>query len=210
MKRCTICKNIKSASEFRVRNTIKGWLNSECKSCSKARFKKYYREHHIEMKARAIAYHNKWKEKRFQEVLNALGRVCACCGEARQGFLTVDHINNDGYKERVNNSNARAGRALWSKVRREGYPKDRYRILCYNCNCGRARMKDKICPHEKEREMSKPIQTPATDLGKLQKQSSGQSSMDGCFYADGDTSGFDLVIGVSGAPNSVLLEDLSK
>lgn len=58
--------------------------------------------------------------------------------------------------------------------------------------------------------MSKPIQTPAEDLGKLQKQSSGQSTMDGCFYADGDTSGFDLVIGVKSGAGAVLLEDLSK
>jgi hypothetical protein len=30
-----------------------------------------------------------------------LGNKCACCGETNPVFLSLDHINNDGYIDRV-------------------------------------------------------------------------------------------------------------
>jgi hypothetical protein len=85
-------------------------------------------------------------QKVKKEFASAYGKVCYCCGESRLPFLTCDHINGDGSADRKNNF---SGVKLYLKARREGYPKDRYRLACMNCNF--ATRFGKICPHESER-----------------------------------------------------------
>lgn len=76
-----------------------------------------------------------------EDVISAYGGKCSCCGEHRDEFLALDHVNGDGAKERkeANGSN------LYYRVRRENYP-DRYRILCHNCNFSLFRYG--YCPHQ--------------------------------------------------------------
>lgn len=56
--------------------------------------------------------------------------------------------------------------------------------------------------------MSKPIQTQSEHLTQLVKPQ--KDSSDNCYYVDGDTSGFDLVLGYKEKGEAVLLEELSK
>lgn len=65
---------------------------------------------------------------------------CQCCGESRIEFLTLDHINGGGNKERKKYP----ATMLFRKLRRESYPSG-YRTLCYNCNCSYG--KYGYCPH---------------------------------------------------------------
>jgi len=82
------------------------------------------------------------KEILKKQVFDYYSNKCICCGENEPLFLTIDHINNDGKKDRQE-----AGRAgLYKRIVKKNFP-DTYRILCYNCNCGRAR-NNRICPHE--------------------------------------------------------------
>jgi len=69
---------------------------------------------------------------------------CACCGESGLRFLTIDHINNDGGKHR---KLGLTGARLYRWLIKNNFPKE-FQILCYNCNCGRAR-NGGICPHKK-------------------------------------------------------------
>lgn len=88
------------------------------------------------------AYHARIKA----EVIKAYGGKCQCpgsCDITEHLFLTIDHIKNDGHLDRVSNSYT-----LYRRLLREGCPTDRYRLLCYNCNLGRSKRKDKRCPHE--------------------------------------------------------------
>lgn len=80
------------------------------------------------------------------EALDAYGRICVCCNEWREELLTFDHINGDGAQERKR----LRGIAIYAKMKREGYPKDKYRILCWNCNSSRGIRG--YCPHERERQ----------------------------------------------------------
>lgn len=77
-----------------------------------------------------------------EDVINAYGGKCACCGEFREEFLALDHVEGDGHKERKEAK----GTNLYYRVRREGYP-DRYRLLCHNCNFSLFRYG--YCPHQK-------------------------------------------------------------
>jgi hypothetical protein len=80
-----------------------------------------------------------------EEVLDHYGAKCACCGETNKGFLTIDHINNDGYKHRKAIFKRQTG-TLYSWIKGQEFPAD-LQILCYNCNCGRAKHEG-ICPHK--------------------------------------------------------------
>lgn len=80
-----------------------------------------------------------------EEVLAHYGGVCACCGEHRYEFLSIDHPNNDGAAHRRSINMA----SLRHWLKRQGFPPG-YRVLCMNCNFARGRFG--YCPHEKERQ----------------------------------------------------------
>jgi rubrerythrin len=82
------------------------------------------------------------------EVLAAYGGACACCQERRPEFLAVDHINGDGAAHR-RELKSRAMAHLYNLLKKQGFPKDRFRLLCHNCN--HARGLYGYCPHERER-----------------------------------------------------------
>ncbi len=60
--------------------------------------------------------------------LEAYGNECACCGEAGEQFLTIDHINGDGAAHR-----RETGGNTYYWLRQNGYPEG-FRVLCWNCN----------------------------------------------------------------------------
>jgi len=87
------------------------------------------------------------KEKRSQyqfslkhEVIKKYGGQCSCCGEKEIMFLTIDHINNDGYKDEDKN------KSFYYVLRKNPIRED-LQVMCFNCNCGKAQ-NNGICPHK--------------------------------------------------------------
>lgn len=80
-------------------------------------------------------------------VFDHYGRICACCGETEEIFLTIGHINGDGaeHRKRVSKSARSGNAAVYLDLIRRGFPDD-IRIECYNCNCGAFR-NGGVCPH---------------------------------------------------------------
>ncbi len=66
---------------------------------------------------------------------------CLCCGESNIGFLTIDHLENDGHLEKTK------GSSFAASLIRKRFPPG-YQVLCFNCNCGRER-NGGICPHHR-------------------------------------------------------------
>ena len=94
-------------------------------------------------------YMRTYRQRLTEQILDHYGRVCVCCGETIPEFLTIDHINDDGYTHRKNlNGGTKKGgnQELLRWIIRNNYP-DTIRVLCWNCNCGRARTQTKECPH---------------------------------------------------------------
>ena len=89
-----------------------------------------------------------WAKLRL-DVINFLGGECVCCGEININFLTVDHINNDGYLSRNENGIRSETFKLYNNLITDINAKKKYQVLCFNCNCGRDKQFDKICPHQK-------------------------------------------------------------
>jgi hypothetical protein len=77
------------------------------------------------------------------EFIEEYGGRCECCGESEPDFLSLDHIYSDGAAHR---KQLRRGN-IYRDLKRLGWPKDRYRLLCFDCNLGRSRHGGR-CPHE--------------------------------------------------------------
>jgi hypothetical protein len=106
IRQCSKCGSNQSTNQFHKRSSRKSGFNSWCKLCVK-----------------------KWKVK--FETIDAYGGKCVCCKEDEIEFLTIDHIFGDGAEERKKYG---AGSGIYRHLRRNGYPKDRHRLLCWNCN----------------------------------------------------------------------------
>jgi len=79
-----------------------------------------------------------------KDVVEKYGGVCACCGEPRFEFLTIDHVNNDGGVERKADQKAQ-GRSWFLRLRREEKRSD-LQVLCWNCNLAKLHFGE--CPHK--------------------------------------------------------------
>jgi hypothetical protein len=75
--------------------------------------------------------------------LKHYGGKCACCGEERREFLSIDHINGGGAKHRKEIHRA----SLYFWLIKNNFP-DAFRILCHNCN--QAMGIYGYCPHKKD------------------------------------------------------------
>ncbi len=92
--------------------------------------------------------HNKTYNTRLRdEVIAAYGGKCACCGEAEREFLCLDHIGNWGGKHRKAEGWKAKGKALFLRLKNQGFPKDKWRLLCMNCN--QATRYGDECPHQR-------------------------------------------------------------
>lgn len=87
----------------------------------------------------------RYREKLRADALTAYGGKCECCEEKTSKFLTIDHINGDGasHKKELGLKN---GAIIYRWLRNNKYPPG-FRVLCWNCNCGR-HMNNGVCPHK--------------------------------------------------------------
>ena len=142
---CTKCHKKLPLSAF-YRRGFDG-TNGHCSHCKDCR-KMADRTH----KKRTPAMHRqaryKYRYTLKEQMIAAYGGKCMCCGETEYGFLTLDHIFNDGKSER-DAIHGGATVRVRSRLRRLGWPRDRYQLLCFNCNCGRAANYG-ICPHKQK------------------------------------------------------------
>jgi hypothetical protein len=120
LKLCTACNKSLPFDKFKQTN---GRIrNHTCKSCI------------------ALQYRSKLK----LDMLTGLGDKCACCGESHPVFLTLDHVNNDGNEHRQD----KVCHQIMAEARQEGWPKDKYQVLCMNCNFAKGHYG--VCPHTQE------------------------------------------------------------
>lgn len=148
-KLCLLCKSYKKIEEFYVNTTSIDGRQAYCTECNK----KYYEnfranpDNVIREKKRAQESHRRLKI----DVFVHYGNKCECCGEENMKFLTIDHIDGAGSEHRrslglKSRDKSGAGAAFYRWLRKNKYPEG-YRVLCYNCNCGR-QSNGGVCPHK--------------------------------------------------------------
>lgn len=95
----------------------------------------------------ALRHSQKAAKKRLEiklRVLLAYGGKCACCGESHFEFLTMDHVNNDGAKQRKEIGNASA---IYKWIIANNFPEG-FQVLCFNCNFSKSVYG--YCPHRRD------------------------------------------------------------
>lgn len=105
--------------------------------------------------------------RRKLRVIDAYGGECECCGEKHHQFLTIDHINGGGAKH-VKSLNIGRGHAFYHWLEKQGYPKDAFRLLCWNCNAAEGILGG--CPHRDEvfvPDMIDPLGDPLSTMSGL-------------------------------------------
>lgn len=169
-KTCTQCGTEKNTDQFSPHILGIFGVGTSCKECRNKYNKEYYiknkkkmneynKEYRSENKdyfsEKNRDYQEKYKQehegasrggvqqrKIRQQVLDGYGRKCACCGETREQFLALDHVNGGGNKK----MKAKGTREHYFDAIKRNFPSD-YRILCHNCNFSIGHYG--FCPHEK-------------------------------------------------------------
>jgi hypothetical protein len=128
-----------------------------CRKCHAEKSRRYTKAHPERLRKSRKLYRKKYgdrlrkthREKYAEVRLDVLTHYsgspskCSCCGEDNIKFLTIDHINNNGAKDRKKH---RSTWAFFIWIKKNNYPEG-LQILCYNCNMGRA-YNDGVCPHK--------------------------------------------------------------
>lgn len=87
-------------------------------------------------KKRKLSQGHRDRAKDF--LYNILGRKCVNCGKTEEYLLTIDHIHDDGKEDHDRYRNLWLG--IYSKYingMTEEQIKEKYQILCWNCNLGK-------------------------------------------------------------------------
>jgi hypothetical protein len=139
-KVCSRCKQEKDLSGFYEDYRSTDGRQSSCKKC----YGEYWRKDRVEHRER---YRFKNQARFLDDRLNSLehyGGQCACCGEDRWEFLTIDHIKGGGHKQRKE-AGITGGSGFFRWLVTNNFPQG-FQVLCFNCNCAK---KDKEkCPHQ--------------------------------------------------------------
>lgn len=146
-KICSKCKEEKPVSEFisYKRGTRQGGVgvSSKCKICAEEYRKEWFKSD--KGKENKKKYHLNLKKTIISEYSNNENK-CSCCGEMELLFLTIDHINNDGAEDRKKTG---SGAGFYRYLKRNNFPnKDKYQVLCFNCNHGK-QINGGVCPHKR-------------------------------------------------------------
>lgn len=139
MKVCKICAESKPLTSFSKRGES---YRSDCLKCSAASSLEWYWNNKEEAIKRRKIRDKDRKIKVFSHYSEGV-ISCACCNESTLEFMSLDHVNNDGYIHRKEVGN---GQKLYRWIINNNYPKG-FQILCMNCNFAKGQFK--ICPHQR-------------------------------------------------------------
>lgn len=177
-KKCNKCGVLKSLDSYHKHKLMKDFHSNECKICHKINNQKWYSDNTkkcgLQQKEYRIKNHDKVREiekKSFLRnrekrlfgmrqyiiklkdfVYKMYGDKCDCCGETNREFFAIDHINGGGTEER----RKLGTRGILIMASKEGFQKEKYRLLCHNCNMSLGFFG--YCPHHPE--IKRPIYRP--------------------------------------------------
>ena len=162
MKRCSQCKRRKPLREFYfVGEPCGRYRRGDCRACVNERLrrqtersKEWLRDHcrawfhkHRRLLASANAVVtpklSPYYRLQHEAIMAYGGYCCTCCGIDEPFFLTIDHVDGNGGKQRRKTG---TGTPFYSWLRDHSYPPG-FQVLCSNCNHGRYR-NGGTCPHE--------------------------------------------------------------
>ena len=122
---CKKCYEEKDGNKFRTRH-VKGklYVDNICMACKGTR----------------------WRAQMRLRMLEALGWVCACCGESHPDFLTLEHkVGTNHYVFDVGSTHEKNCQQLIREAEKDGWDSEKYELLCIGCNWAKGQYGQ--CPH---------------------------------------------------------------
>lgn len=145
-KKCCRCKKSKNIDKYNLNSSRKDGIQSFCIDCQRLEWKRRYKKNLAHERERGKT---KYRQVR-QLVFDYYGAQCVCCGETEFDFLTIDHVNNDGAKDRF--KPYRGGTGLYYLIKKNNFP-NIYQVLCMNCNLSK-HLNGGICIHKIKNEQN--------------------------------------------------------
>lgn len=160
---CSGCRVYLSVESFGPASQTKDGLNIYCRPCQAKRAERHRQRNPRRYRYVATESAKAWRRANREkvnessrrqrrkiraEVLAHYGDHCVCCGEREPGFLSLDHINGGGNKER---KEVGLGIVWYYWLRRTGYPGG-LQVLCYNCNLAKGFQGE--CPHQRNTQLA--------------------------------------------------------
>jgi len=135
----------KCGIELTDKNWVKSLRNKNskiCKSCHLKLNQEWRKDHKERSNAMALKHYYKNPKKHHIAVHKArvklrldmikdYGGKCIDCGITDVDVLDIDHIKNNGAEHRRKKL---YGYNLYRYLKKRGFPKDDYQLLCRNCN----------------------------------------------------------------------------
>lgn len=117
-------------------------LTEEDQELRRQQTKEYQKEYRKKNQTTICKQRQDYMERIKKEGIEQYGGKCSCegCNEGRYEFLTLEHING-----RKDEEKRTTGKKAWQRLKRLGWPKDNYTVLCFNCNCAKGIYG--TCPH---------------------------------------------------------------
>jgi len=146
MVSCNVC-----GDRYRSVTKHKGLTHGMCQHCYIARYQddrkaKASSSELLVLRIEDTARIRRRRREIKLEMIVAYGGRCECCGETEPKFLAIDHIGGGGTSERRSNPALHFnGYGFYSNLKKAGWPKEVYRLLCYNCNMATYLLG--CCPH---------------------------------------------------------------
>lgn len=147
---CEICEKEFEQSKY-YRGRIQRYCSKECRKKGFGKYlkeyiKNYWKTHPDKYLENRMKHSSRVRKMRMTIIIHYGGNPpkCACCGENAIEFLTVDHINRDGYNLRKTKLSQTSAKEYY-RIVKEGFPEG-IQILCMNCNWARRGKKQHFCP----------------------------------------------------------------
>jgi hypothetical protein len=132
-KRCTKCAEFRLITQFHRNKNRRDGRANWCGNCARKKANRLRLVDKLKPGWQKLRREQcrKSRYKLREEFIAAYGRKCVCCGEKRFHFLTLEHKRGGGRAHAL----ALGGHhAIFSMLRRAGWPKKNYELLCSNCN----------------------------------------------------------------------------
>ena len=155
---------------------------SETKTCVKCGAEKLLAKFHLRARRyrdnMCSACFGKRERARLKlKIIAALGGKCNCCGETHPAFLTLDHIQGlSEEQQKLRQARKESTIKAWRQAIREGCRKDKYQLLCMNCNFAKGHCG--VCPHQSKistEEALATLRNAAEGIGHNHRDFSGSS-----------------------------------
>lgn len=132
------------------RNNFPAELQILCHECN---FTKFICDSHSRRSTNArVVQIRQCTTKLREEVINAYGGRCVCCGKTKLASLVIRHAIDKSIKQNYRGRNGSYNMFLW--IKKHGFPKS-FCVMCFNCHSSWSLYG--YCPHQKERENSNEI-----------------------------------------------------